>query len=116
MINIFKKSTFVDEQLEIVEAKIRSSEFGTVEYGKWLDVREKLIKAKKEDEAGRKIDWNLVLRGIEITLNVGVAVAGFHLYRDIAALSYGMDEGMVYCNGRVSNMKELVMKIIPKKV
>lgn len=116
MIDIFKKNTFIDEQIELVEAKIRNSTFGTIEYGRWLDVREKLFKAKKEEESGRKIDWNLVLRGVEITLNVGIAIAGLKLYRDIAALSYGMDEGMVLCNGRVSNMKELVMKITPKKV
>lgn len=117
MTDIFKKkSTFIDEQIAIVESKIRSSTFGTIEYARWLDVREKLIKAKKEEEAGRKVDWNLVLRAIEIAANIGLAVVGFKLYRDIAALSYGMDEGMALCNGRVSNMKELVMKITPKKV
>ncbi len=115
--NIFKKKdTLIDEQIELVNAKIRSVPFGTKEYGRWLDVRQKLIKCKKEEEANGKINWNLILRVIEISLNAGIAIGGLVLYVRVATLSYGMDEGMALCNGRVFNMKDAIMKAIPKEV
>lgn len=115
--NIFKKKdTLLDEQIELVNAKIRSVSFGTNEYAKWLDVRERLIKCKQEEETQGEINWELLLRVLEITMNAGIAVAGLILYVKIAALSYGLDEGMTLCNGRVFNMKDSIMKVIPKKV
>lgn len=115
--NIFKKKdTILDEQIELVNAKIRSVPFGTAEYAKWLDVREKLVKCKEEEESQGQLNWDLILRIIEISLNAGIAIGGMILYVRVAALSYGLDEGMTLCNGRVFNMKDLVMKAIPKKV
>lgn len=114
--NIFKKKdTLLDEQIELVNAKIRSASFGTKEYATLLDIREKLIKCKQE-ESQSEINWELLLRVLEITANAGIAVAGLILYVKIAALSYGLDEGMTLCNGRVFNMKDSIMKVIPKKV
>ena len=115
--NIFKKKdTTLDEQIELVNAKIRSVPFGTKEYGKWLDVRKKLIECKKEEEEHGGINWDLLLRIIEISLNAGIAIGGMILYVKVAALSYGLDEGMTLCNGRVFNMKDAILRAIPKKV
>lgn len=115
--NIFKKKdTTLDEQIELVDEMIRTVPFGGAEYAKWLDVRQKLIKCKKEEEEQGGMNWDLILRVIEICLNAGIAVGGMILYVRVAAMSYGLDEGMTLCNGRVFNMKDLVMKAIPKKV
>ena len=104
---LFSKNSFLDEQIDIVEAKIRTTKFGTIEYGRWLDIRDKLIKQKKNEKVDIPVKdiADIVLRCAEIGL-----------YANIAALSYGLDEGMTLCNGRVSNFKELVMKLVPKKV
>ncbi len=116
-LHIFKeKDTTLDEQIELVNEMIRTAPFGSKEYGKWLDVRQKLIKCKKEEEEQGGMNWDLILRVIEISLNAGIAVGGMILYTRVATLSYGMDEGMALCNGRVFNMKDSIMKAIPKKV
>jgi len=115
---LFSKNSFLDEQIDIVEAKIRTTKFGTIEYGRWLDIRDKLVKQKKNEKVDIPVKdiADIVLRCAEIGLNVGLVIYGYKLYANIAALSYGLDEGMTLCNGRVSNFKELVMKLVPKKV
>lgn len=114
---LFRKP-FIDEQIDYVEAHIRRCKFGTIEYGRWLDIREKLIKQKKAEQ--KQIPWKDVadvgLRVVEIGGNFVLIWAGYKLYKDTARMSYGFDEEMRLCNGRVFNMKDNFTKLAPKKV
>lgn len=109
-----ERNKFYDEQIELVESRIRQSTFGSQEYGRLLDVREKLIKAKHDNTP--KIDWGLVIQAVGMLGTALLTYKGYKMMADIAALSYGLDESMALCNGRVFNTTNSIFHLIPKKM
>lgn len=118
---IFKKrETFVDKQLKRVETRIEKADPWSDEYKDLLETRNSLLKSKASKKF--KVDPEIVKTIAEVGIAVGTAVVNVKLtnkvlqeYRDIAALSYGLDDEMQLCNGRVNSMKDQVIKLLPKK-
>lgn len=120
---LFKHDDFTDECIDICEAKIRKGGMNDpAEIGKWLDVREKLLKSKRDNKV--RVDWIEILKaagtvGVEIfkvVTTVALTVYGYQFMANIAMKSYGLDADMVLCNGRVFNMAKDITKLIPKDI
>lgn len=119
MIDIFRKDkAFLDEQIDIVEAKIRAGNLDSAELGRLLDVRSKLEEEKRKET--KDIDWkgviDILLRVAEIGGTLYLTYMGYKLTANIAVLSYGQDEAMTMCNGRVWNLKDMPLRLLPKKI
>lgn len=114
-----KKDTFTDKELKRIEDKIKKAEPYSDEYMQLLEIRDSLLKQKPKKF---KIDPDIVKVIVEgavgfagVAVNVWTVKHVLQEYRDIAALSYGLDDQLELCNGRVNNMKDDVMRLIPKK-
>lgn len=113
-----KKCNILDEQIDIVEAKLTKVPFGSEEYFQLLELREHLVEQRNKEK--KRIPWkdiaDISLRVAEIGGNLLVIGAGYTLYAQIAKMSYGLDQDMTLCDGKVSNLKENIIRLLPKKV
>lgn len=106
-----KEYKFLTEQIEVIDAKLRTMSPDDKDYTKMLYYREKYVKARAE--LAPNIDWGVVAQVGIAAGSLYMTYKGYELMKDIAALSYGCDEQMMLCNGRVFNTANSVFRMMP---
>lgn len=114
-----KKKSFLDEQIELVEANIKAQKVGTIEYERWIKIRDELIQ-QKEHEKRKPIDVKGVITDIVIPVGTTVVSTGLsiylaHKYESVAKMAYGLDDDFKFCNGRTWAIKDKIASLISKK-
>lgn len=120
MKNIFKKDEkhdkFIDEEIKCLEEVIRAEPHSYDELKELYALREQLVRDRDENTSRKKIDipWDAIAKIIATFASVGVTVVVLRKYENIALLSYGLDEDMKLCNGRIMSQANNVLKELPK--
>lgn len=114
-----KKRSFIDEQLEVVEAQIRNQKVGTIEYERWLKIRDELVQ-QKDHEKRKPVDVKGIITDIVIpvgttAVSTGLSLYLAHKYESVAKMAYGLDDDFKFCNGRAWAIKDKIASLIPKK-
>lgn len=99
-----KQKGFLEEQIKILEERIKEEEYGTEQYdsdmGRLYEMYEERSKLKEG------FNW----KPIEVGFQAVSAIAGLAMYAWSAKLAYVSDGEMKLCNNRIWNLKDKFLK------